>query len=213
MEVASTWQVRDGSATDSLRIDAQRNRDLILAAAEDVFLERGAGASLHDVAKRAGVGIGTLYRRFPTREALLAATFSDRCLGFAATSRARDAAADPRGAVRAYLEELVELTLVYRGLATSLGTVLQTGTPGCQATTVEGERLLRLAQQAAVIRRDVTFDDLVFVVTAASLAVEPAGATARIARLIGLFLDGISTGGATRPRAGARARRAPTRRS
>lgn len=175
-----------------LRADAQRNRDLILAAAEEVFLERGAGASLEDVAKRAGVGIGTLYRRFPTRESLLAASFSERLLSLAAVSRAREAELDPRCAIRAYLEELVMHSNAYRGLAASLGTVLQSGTPGCQATSEEGRRLLRRAQKAGVARRDVTFDDLVCVATAASLAAEQDGLSRpRIAHLIGLFLDGV----------------------
>ena len=54
----------------ALRADAQKNRELILSAAEALFLEKGADVPLEEVAKRAGVGIGTLYRRFPTREAL-----------------------------------------------------------------------------------------------------------------------------------------------
>jgi AcrR family transcriptional regulator len=177
-----------------LRADAQRNRDLILAAAEEVFLERGAGASLDDVAKRAGVGIGTLYRRFPTREALLAASFSERLLTFAKTSKTRDANVDPRDALRAYLEELVTHSNVYRGLATSLGTVIHSGTPGCQAISEEGRRLLRLAQKAGAVRRDVTFEDIVYVATATSLATEQGGTKSRIAHLIGLFVDGIGTG-------------------
>ncbi|MFB5678463.1 TetR/AcrR family transcriptional regulator [Paenibacillus terreus] len=176
-----------------LRADAQRNRERILAAAEEVFLERGAGASLEDVAKRAGVGIGTLYRRFPTREELLAAAYSDRFLSFAQASRERSAGLDPASAVRSYLEELVLNTIVYRGLAVSLGTVLEVGTPGCHATSAEGVRLLDQAQKAGVIRSDITFDDLVYVATATCLAVERDDSPkSRIAHWIDLFLNGIS---------------------
>ena len=176
-----------------LRADAQQNRERILAAAEDVFLERGAGASLEEVAKRAGVGIGTLYRRFPTREMLLAAAYNARLLSFADASRARDADLDSLSAVRAYLEGLVMNTIIYRGLAVSLGTVLQSGTPGCHATTEEGRRVLRCGQEAGTIRRDVTFDDLGCVATAISLATEQDDSLKpRIAHLVGLFLDGIS---------------------
>ncbi|GAA5784586.1 transcriptional regulator [Chitiniphilus shinanonensis] len=179
--------------SSALRADAQRNRERILAAADEVFLERGAGASLEDVAKRAGVGIGTLYRRFPTREALLAATYDARLLSFAAASRARDAEHGPASAVRAYLEDLVTNTSTYRGIATSLGTVLQSGTPGCHATAEEGQRLLRRAQQAGAIRGDVTFDDIVYVATAISLAVEQNDSSkSRITHLADLFLNGIS---------------------
>lgn len=156
-------------------------------------MERGAGASLEDVAKRAGVGIGTLYRRFPTREALLGAMYNAQFLSLAETSRSRDADLDPRNAVRAYLEELVTNTKIYRGLAASLGTVLQTGTPGCHATTEEGRRLLRRAQKAGAVRKDVSFEDLVFVATAISLAVEQdKSSKSRVAHLVDLFLDGIS---------------------
>ena len=174
-----------------LRADAKRNRDLILAAAEAMFLEKGAGVLLDDVARRAGVGIGTLYRRFPTREALLAASFSERFLSLAAASRQRGDALGPLGAVRAYMEELVMYSTVYRGLATSLGVVLKIGTPGCQATSEEGHRLLRRAQEADVIRGDISFDDLVYVAMAASLATEQDDPQkTRIPHLIGLFLDG-----------------------
>lgn len=173
-----------------LRADAQLNKERILAAAEDVFRERGAGVSLDEVAKRAGVGIGTLYRRFPTREDLLAATYSARFLAFAEASRARDLA--PLEALRAYLEELVSYSNLYRGFAASLGTVLEIGTPGCRATLEEGERLLHRGQEAGVIRPDVGFDDLVCVATAISLATEKDGSPeARIAHLVGIFLNGI----------------------
>lgn len=175
-----------------LRADAQLNRERILAAAEDVFMERGAGVSLDEVARRAGVGIGTLYRRFPTREDLLAATYSARFLAFAETSRARSVNLDPSGALRAYLEELVQYTNVYRGFAASLGMVLQIGTPGCLATSEEGARLLRAAQEAGAVRPDISFADLVCVATAISLATEQdVSPQAHIARLVGIFMNGI----------------------
>lgn len=178
----------------SLRADAQRNRERILAAAEDVFLEKGANVSLDDVAKRAGVGIGTLYRRFPTREELLAATYSERFVTFAAASCARDGELDPLSALRAFLEELVQHTNVYRGLAASLGTVLAVGTPGCAATSQEGNRLLDRVQKAGVVRADISFDDIVCVVTAISLATEShASPKARIAHLVDVFINGIAS--------------------
>ena len=176
-----------------LRADAQKNRELILAAAEALFLEKGAGVALEEVAKRAGVGIGTLYRRFPTREALLAATSNERFMALAETSRARDPELAPGEAVRAYLEELARNTSTYQSLAASIGTVIQCGTPGCNAITAEGQRLLQRGQAAGAIRRDVTYDDFIFVVTAISIAIEHDGAsTSRIGHLVDLFLNGIS---------------------
>lgn len=175
-----------------LRADAQLNKERILAAAEEVFMERGAGVSLDEVAKRAGVGIGTLYRRFPSREDLLAATYTARFLAFADTSRARATDLAPSNALRAYLEELVQYTNVYRGFAASLGTVLQIGTPGCVATSEEGARLLHAAQEAGAIRPDISFNDIVCVATAISLAAEQASAPqAHIAHLVDVFMNGI----------------------
>lgn len=175
-----------------LRVDAQRNRDQILAAAEEVFLERGARVSLEDVAKRAGVGIGTLYRRFPTREDLLAAAYSARFLTFAEATRSRGDEIDPLEALRAYLQELVRYTNMYRGVAASLGTVLQIGTPGCLATSEEGARLLDRGQKMGVIRPDIGFNDLVCVAVAISLATEQdSSPQAHIAHLVGVFMDGI----------------------
>lgn len=191
--MASDLEKKTLNEPSPLRADAQRNRERILLAAEHVFLEQGAGASLDDVAKHAGVGIGTLYRRFATRDALLAAMYSERFLALARASRARDAELDPVASVQAYLTELVTHTNVCRGLAASLGTVLQGGTPGCHATSEEGMRLLQRAQAATLIREDVSFDDVVCVATAISLAVEQDGSPkSRITHLVGLFLDGMT---------------------
>ena len=149
---------------------------------------------MEDVAKRAGVGIGTLYRRFPTREALLAESSNARFLALAEKSRARDERLDPERAIRTFLEELVLNTSIYQSLSTSLGTVLQHGTPGCNAITEEGKRLLACGQAVAAIRHDITFDDLICVVTAICLAVEqdPSSQT-RVAHLVDLLVGGIAS--------------------
>lgn len=175
-----------------LRADAERNRERIIVAAEEAFLERGAGVALEEVAKRAKVGIATLYRRFPTREALLAATSNARFVAVAETSRARDADHDPGDAIRRFLEELAINTSVYQSLAASLGTVIQCGTPGCNAITAEGQRLLARAQDAGIIRADASFADMICVVSAICIAVEKDGAPGpRIAHLVDLLLCGM----------------------
>jgi AcrR family transcriptional regulator len=177
----------------ALRADAQKNRELILSAAEALFLEKGAGVSLEEVARRAGVGIGTLYRRFPTREALLAATSNDRFLALAENSRARDPERTPGEAIRAYLEELARNTSIYQSLAASLGTVIQCGTPGCNAITAEGHRLLQRGQEEGSIRSDVTYDDLIYVVSAISIAIDnDPSSVSRIGHLVDLFMHGVS---------------------
>ena len=179
---------------EPLRADARENRARILEAAEEVFTEQGGGASLEAVAKRAGVGIGTLYRRFPTRDELLAATYSERLLAFAESSRADTAALerDPGSALRAFVEGLVVHINIYRGLAASIGMVLQSGTPGCAAISETGATLLRQAQDRGTIRSDIAFNDLVHIITAISLAIEhEGGSTARIGQLASIFFDGV----------------------
>jgi AcrR family transcriptional regulator len=79
----------------ALRVDAERNRDAILSAARAVFAERGTNAPLEEIARRADVGIATLYRRFRTREDLLAAAFEPKLCAYAAASRAACAEPDP----------------------------------------------------------------------------------------------------------------------
>jgi AcrR family transcriptional regulator len=176
----------------SLRADAQQNRDKILAAAEKIFLERGATVSMNEVSRHAGVGIGTLYRRFPTREDLLAAAYSARFVAFAEDMRSRAQGADALSVMRSYLEQLVRYTTVYRGFAASLGIVLKTGTPGCLATSGVGQWLLQTAQDACQIRADITFEDLVCIAMAISLSLEQEGTSqSRIAHLVSAFTDGI----------------------
>ena len=195
-----------------LRADAKRNRDRLLIAADAAFSERGADVSLDEIAKRAQVGIGTLYRHFPTREALLAATCDARLLLLVEKSRARAATSAGRDAVRRFLEELVLCSCMYRGLAASLKMVLQSGTPGCHATSAEGKRLLASAKQAGEIRRDVSFDDIVCMVAGISLASsQDAKGTRQISRLVDVFVDGLSVVGETAPAAKAGAARASKR--
>lgn len=175
-----------------LRADAERNRQRILVAAEELFLERGATVSLDEVAKRAKVGAGTLYRRFPTREALLAATSNERFTSVAEASRARDADHEPDESLRRFVEELALNTSVYQSLAASLGTVIQHGTPGCNAITEEGERLLKRTKETGIVREDISFDDIVCVVSAIAIAVEKdSEPVPRVAHLVDLLINGM----------------------
>jgi len=178
-------------SSPALRTDARRNRERLLAAAEEVFLERGATASLEDVAKRAKVGIGTLYRRFPSREALLAGICDERFLEIVEASR-NDSPCDPATALRTFIEAMATATSTYRGLAASFGTVLKQTEHGCAAAMEEGQRLLHRAQAAGVVRRDVSMDDIVCLIVAVALAAaEQTNTRARIAHLVDLFLGGV----------------------
>ena len=184
-----------------LRADAQRNRDKLLAAANAVFTECGAAASMEEIARRAKVGIGTLYRHFPTREALLAATFDERLLALAAASRTRAKVASAAASLAIFLEQLVRQSGRYSGLAASWGMVLQSGSPGCHATTEAGKELLARAQADGDIRRDARFDDVVCMATAISLAVSQDPSDVRRShRLVAMFVDGLKATATKKPR-------------
>src|SRR5215470_17846329 len=87
-----------------LRRDAERNRQRILAAAAEVFTERGLDATLDEVARAAGVGIGTVYRRFPDKESLIAELFRDRIDALVTVAEEACAALDPWQGLTGYLE-------------------------------------------------------------------------------------------------------------
>ena len=95
---------RGTAAERPLRRDAERNRQRILAAAAQVFTDRGLDATLDDVARAAGVGVGTVYRRFPDKEALIAALFRARIDNLVTVAEDACGAADPWKAVVSYLE-------------------------------------------------------------------------------------------------------------
>src|SRR5438132_13734134 len=94
--------------TTALRQDAQRNRELILAAAREEFREQGLDVSLEEIARRAGVGIATLYRRFPTRDALIEAVFEDHVASFVALAEEALQNEDPWVGFSTFIEQLCE---------------------------------------------------------------------------------------------------------
>src|SRR5215213_715255 len=99
-----------------LRRDAQRNRERILAAARKLFAERGIDATLDDVAARAGVGVGTVYRRYPNKDALLDELFEERIAELAALAEASLSDADAWAALVRFLERVEELFAADRAL-------------------------------------------------------------------------------------------------
>src|SRR5215475_1323676 len=97
---------REAPAPRPLRRDAERNRQLILRAASEVFTSRGLQASLDDVAQHAGVGVGTVYRRFPDKESLVEALFEERIQAIAALAEKALAEPDSWAAVVGFLESV-----------------------------------------------------------------------------------------------------------
>lgn len=147
-----------------MRADARKNYDHLLAVARTVIAEQGAEASLRDIARQAGVGLGTLYRHFPRREALLDALL--RASFDELTQRAGDleGSAAPGQALTAWLREAVAVAHVYSGTIEAMVAAIADPESAlhasCHAMRAAGARLLSRAQAADEARADLDGTDL-----------------------------------------------------
>jgi AcrR family transcriptional regulator len=140
-----------------LRADAVRNREKVLRAARDAFAESGYGVPLDEIATRAGVGPGTVYRHFPTKEALFEAVVTARVQDLVADARARADSADPGAAFFGFLGRIAAESAAKRDLpdAISIAGSLR------EDLFAALDLLLRRAQQAGAVRVDVRTPDLI----------------------------------------------------
>jgi AcrR family transcriptional regulator len=186
----------DAATKRPLRADAQRNYDNIVRVATEAFAEKGTGASLDDIACRAGVGPGTLYRHFPTRDALLAAALHGALDELGETARRLMAEPDAGKALDEWIVELARHLRTYGGLPDSIATALQDpesllGTR-CQPMRTGTKQLLARAQEAGAVRADVQASDLNALIGSLAWAAERRGdSDAALCRLIKLVTDGL----------------------
>lgn len=184
------------TAPRPMRADARRNYDRLLTEARAAFATHGTDASLEDVARRAGVGIGTLYRHFPNRHALLSAVFEDAVNDLLSRARELQTAPEPCTALVTWLREVVAHAGEYRGLARALMSVSSdraSALARCSTPMREaGTALLTRAQQAGRIRADVEMGDLLQLTHAIALAAEESPADPQLPdRLLDLTLRGL----------------------
>jgi AcrR family transcriptional regulator len=174
------------------RADARRNYEKVLAAAREAFAEGGESTSLEQIARRAGVGIGTLYRHFPTRQALVEALYLDEVEEVCRVA-ADPGSADPWEALNLWFDRLIGYIATKQALAHELLDYLQPDAAlfqSCRASLFEaGEPLLRRAQEAGLVRRDVDIAQVVQMVIA--LAKAPASEPRQIEHLVRVALDGL----------------------
>ena len=181
------------------RADAQRNVEKLVAAARGAFAAHGPDASLDDIARKAGVGSGTLYRHFPTRVSLLEAVYRDGVQRLCEEgNRLVETDIPPEEALVSWLHDFVAYAAVKRGLAGPLTSTLghDSGLFSECRSMVEatGGLLLGRAQDAGVIRRDVTSYDILRLASAIAHAGEmsPEG-PALSERLLAIAMDGLRT--------------------
>ena len=177
------------------RADAVRNRERVLEAAKAVFSAGGAEASLEAVARHAGVGIGTLYRHFPTREALYEAVYRREVeqLGELADSLKDDAT--PVEALRRWIAANIEFVATKKGMATALA-VAAHGLPHLQSLSFERLTqaigvLLERAVKAGEIRADVSPEDLLRTLVGMCYLHDQPGWQSSVVRLMDVFVDGL----------------------
>lgn len=180
--------------TPRLRADARRNRTRVLEAAQAAFADEGLAVPLDEIARRAGVGAGTVYRHFPTKEALFEAVVSERLRLLAEHLRDIDVSEDPGEAFYAFFAHLVEQAVLNKDLCDALESTTGFGFKAdLESTTQFRERLadlLTAAQRAGAVRTDVDAEDVKALLVGA-LAIRRQAAGEHADRLVGVLCDGL----------------------
>ncbi|WP_327190392.1 helix-turn-helix domain-containing protein [Streptomyces xinghaiensis] len=184
------------TAARPMRADARRNHERLLTVARSAFTEHGTDTSLEDVARRAGVGVGTLYRHFPSRRALISAVFQSEADALVARGRELLDAAEPCAALLDWLRDLIGHAVTYRGLSRTLMTASPDGSCELSSCSVPvrtaGGALLARAQRAGSVRPEVGIGDLLQLTNAIAIAAEESPDDAGLAdRLLTLTLHGL----------------------
>ncbi|KRP98223.1 transcriptional regulator [Bradyrhizobium yuanmingense] len=192
------------------RADAVRNRERVLEAAKLVFSAGGSEASLEAVAKRAGVGIGTLYRHFPTREALFEAVYRREVEQLSELAEQLKNAKDPVEALRRWLRSGVEFVATKKGMMAALALAVQSGSElhafSFERLTKAIGSLLDRAIAAGEMRADINPEDLLRAFFGMCYVHDQPGWQATALRLLDVFVDGLRV----RPPSKARARSSKT---
>jgi AcrR family transcriptional regulator len=179
------------SGDRALRADAQRNREKVLRAAREVFAVGGYGVPLDEIAARAGVGPGTVYRHFPSKEALFEAVVGARVADLIDDARERGAAADPGDAFFGFLSRMGAEAAAKRDLPDAIAVDGAVQEALLEAFGV----LLRRAQQAGAVRADVTMPDLLLLLKGLMRGLQdvPSGTAgdAQRDRVVAVVMDGL----------------------
>ncbi|MER6443318.1 helix-turn-helix domain-containing protein [Streptomyces sp. NPDC001185] len=179
-----------------LRADAQRNREKILSAAVRVFAEKGLDAHLERIAKEAGVGSGTLYRNFPTREVLIEAAYRNELARLCDAGPELLATLPPREALRAWMGRFIDYATAKFGMAEALRSVTETGVnPYAQSHGMILEALTALldaATAAGTIRSDIGPSDMFAALTGIALTSAKPEQREQAERLLDLAMNGLN---------------------
>lgn len=180
-----------------MRADAQKNRSQILTVARDVAAEHGADVSMRDLARRAGVGLATLLRHFPTREALFEALLCTHLDALTQKADELEASASADEALLVWFRELVAFAQSYKGVIAMMAAAHTNPDSAlyasCAAVHESGARLLLRAQSEGAARADMNGDDLFALITALGWAVDQPSFAPRAGHLVHLITSAILT--------------------
>lgn len=191
----------DAGTARPLRADAQRNRDRIIETARALFRERGADCSLDEVAKRAGVGAGTLYRHFPTREDLIDAVMKDWAERVLADAQQVCAAGlPPRETLRSWFQRFVANVGIYQGAARKvLAAVDDPSSPihrKCQVLALANAQVITHVRDAGALREGVDPREVLRLVSGVAAVVDDSGLRDSQAEpMLGIVIDGVLRAG------------------
>jgi AcrR family transcriptional regulator len=175
------------------RADARRNYDKVLAAAREAFAEGGESTALEEIARRAGVGIGTLYRNFPNRQALLETLYLEEVEGICRLAEEQRESADPWEALTSWFERFIGYIATKQALAAELTNYLdrdaQLFKSSRAALWAAGEPLLTRAQEAGVVRPDAEIGDVMHMVM--GIAKIPSADPSQTTHIVRIALDGL----------------------
>lgn len=182
--------------TRGLRADARRNRERLLEVAARAFSETGTDASLEAIAKDAGVGIGTLYRHFPTREALLEAAYRNELARVCDSVTELLAQLPPDQAMRRWMDLFIDYLATKQGMADALKAVIASGDEDPFAESLDRistaiSTLLHAGAEVGVLRSDVDPLDVGFSLGGVLLITSDKGLRDRAGRMLDLLLDGL----------------------
>jgi AcrR family transcriptional regulator len=190
------------SAGPALRADARRNRQAVIAAAKKLFSEEGLDAQMPDVAEAANVGVGTVYRHFPTKDHLIAALADERFERMAERAREALEEDDPWEAFRGFIRFSAELQADDRGLCEVMGSRPEVMDAAAIAAGLDelSDKLVKRAQRSGDLRPDLTWEDVPMIACSLGRSTQftTGPAAGRWPRLLEIVLDGLRTPGSSK---------------
>lgn len=197
--MAATEPKATSTTEPTLRADARRNKEKLIEVAAEAFAENGVETSLEDIARRAALGIGTLYRHFPTREHLVEAVYRRELEMLAAAASGLKETHTPDAALEEWMRRFVGYIATKRGMANSLRILMTSNSAlfaeGSGVLRSAFDDLLKRAAQSGAVRDDIDTTDLLHALSSIYSIPDTPDWRDRSHRLIGLLMDGLRSTG------------------